>query len=192
MPGLFSTAAINRLRRTAAGTDPPPRERAGCWGSPWPDTSSSRSPAPHRSDRRRRVHGRGRLAPRADRLPPVPPIRIADISDRDERNALDERYRLAMEAINPMREERWATLHDQARALGAADYVAVVEESTGLIRPRSPTGCPPSSPTPRRCTTPHSAATWPSSRSRAGMRPWLTFPTCCAAEDGTSTSMRAG
>ena len=37
-----------------------------------------------------------------------------------------------MEAINPMRAERWATLHDQARALGAADYVAVIEESTGL------------------------------------------------------------
>ena len=47
---------------------------------------------------------------------------IAEISDRTERNALDERYRLAMEAINPLREERWLILHGQAHTLGAVDH----------------------------------------------------------------------
>ena len=59
-------------------------------------------------------------------------IRIADISDRDERNALDERYRMAMEAINPLRQDRWAGIHAGARALGAADYVELITQSTGL------------------------------------------------------------
>ncbi len=59
-------------------------------------------------------------------------IRVAEISDRDERNALDERYRMAIEAINPMREARWGRLHAAARALGANDYVALVVEATGL------------------------------------------------------------
>jgi len=60
------------------------------------------------------------------------PIRVADISDRDERNALDERYRMAVEAINPLREDRWSRLHVRAQALGAADYVELIRDAVGI------------------------------------------------------------
>lgn len=60
------------------------------------------------------------------------PIRIADVPLREERNALDARYRLAMEALNPLREERWGRLHERARELGAADYVTLVRDTAGF------------------------------------------------------------
>jgi hypothetical protein len=59
-------------------------------------------------------------------------IRVADISDRSERNALDDRYRMAIDAINPLRQERWTRLHEQARQLGAADYVELIRDATGI------------------------------------------------------------
>jgi hypothetical protein len=59
-------------------------------------------------------------------------IRVADISHRGERNALDDRYRLAVDAINPLRQERWAQIHERARALGADDYVELIQEAIGI------------------------------------------------------------
>ena len=60
------------------------------------------------------------------------PLRVSAIAHREERNALDERYRLAVEVINPLREERWERMYEGAAALGAADYVGLVRDSFGF------------------------------------------------------------
>ncbi|MGI8872639.1 MAG: hypothetical protein ACR2KI_08615 [Candidatus Limnocylindria bacterium] len=60
------------------------------------------------------------------------PLRIAEIADRAERNALDASYREAMEMINPLRETRWERLHDAAVVLGHDDYVALVRSTAGF------------------------------------------------------------
>ena len=59
-------------------------------------------------------------------------VRVAEIPDRAERNALDAVYLEAVEAINPLREERLRRLHELARELGAPDYVALYSQAKGI------------------------------------------------------------
>jgi hypothetical protein len=56
------------------------------------------------------------------------PIRIAGISHRTERNALDASYREAVDAINPLRETRLARLRAAMAELGYADEPALSRE----------------------------------------------------------------
>jgi hypothetical protein len=129
--GLFSEAAIDGLRAAAAGLDAAARRAQRLLGfavaghleraaAPVTDQVAVAEATAVVMWRRERI--RYRQAPQ----------RISEISDRDERNALDERYRMAMEAMNGLREERWTILHAAARALGAADYAALAGESSGL------------------------------------------------------------
>ncbi len=60
------------------------------------------------------------------------PVRIAQTPDRAERNALDSVYVEAMEAINPLREERVRALHELARELGEESYVALYSRVKGI------------------------------------------------------------
>jgi len=63
------------------------------------------------------------------------PIRVAEISDRRERNALNESHLEAVEAINPLREERHAATRAAMARLGYADEVALLHELHGVDVP---------------------------------------------------------
>jgi hypothetical protein len=56
------------------------------------------------------------------------PIRITQISNRTERNALDASYQEAVDAINPLREARLARLRAAMAELGFADEAALTRE----------------------------------------------------------------
>jgi len=58
--------------------------------------------------------------------------RISQIDGRTERNALFASYLEAMEAMNPVREERLAQTHELAAALGYRDYLQLVEVTRGF------------------------------------------------------------
>jgi hypothetical protein len=58
--------------------------------------------------------------------------RAADISNRAERNALAASYYEAVEAINPLREERQAAMQAAARDLGYADIPQLVAMTGGF------------------------------------------------------------
>lgn len=129
--GLFSTEAIDRLREAAAGSGAPAARAQRLLG--FALTGHLEQSVAGLTDRIAAAESTAVVVWRRERIGyRRASVRIAEISDRGERNALDERYRLAMEAINPLREERWASLHAGARGLGAADYVALIAEATGL------------------------------------------------------------
>jgi hypothetical protein len=129
--GLFSPAAIDGLRQAAAGTGPAAGRAQRLLG--FAVAGHLEQAAAALTDRIAAAEATAVVVWRRERIGyRRASIRIAEISDRTERNALDERYRLAMEAINPLREERWLILHGQARTLGAADYVALMAEMSGL------------------------------------------------------------
>jgi hypothetical protein len=58
--------------------------------------------------------------------------RAADIGSRAERNALAESYHEAVEAINPVREERFEAITGAAQALGYRDLVDLVNSTAGF------------------------------------------------------------
>lgn len=60
------------------------------------------------------------------------PVRIAETADRAVRNGLDAMYVEAMEAINPLREERMHALHELALELGDEHYVALYGRIKGI------------------------------------------------------------
>jgi hypothetical protein len=128
---LFTEAAIDGLRTAAAGSDAAARRAQRLLG--FAVAGRLEQDVAVLTDRIAAAESTAVVVWRRERIGyRRASIRIADISDRGERNALDERYRMAMEAINPLREDRWAGIHAGARALGAADYVELVAESTGL------------------------------------------------------------
>lgn len=58
--------------------------------------------------------------------------RISEISGRAERNGLFGSYLEAEEALNPMREERFARIGSLARELGYRDYVELIKTTRGF------------------------------------------------------------
>jgi hypothetical protein len=60
------------------------------------------------------------------------PNRAADIANRIERNALYDSYLEAVEAINPLRQERLATVRHAVGELGHADVPAMVAATAGF------------------------------------------------------------
>jgi hypothetical protein len=129
--GLFATDAIDGLREAASGADAA-AVRARRLLRFAVEGHLQQTVAGH-TDRIATAESTAVLMWRRERIRyRQASIRIADIADRSERNALDERYRLAIEAINPQRQERMEILHAEARSLGAADYVALIREATGL------------------------------------------------------------
>jgi hypothetical protein len=129
--GLFSKAAIDGLRTAAGGQDGAARRAARLLG--FAVQGRLEQSVADISDRIAKAESTAVVVWRGERIGyRQVSIRVADISDREERNALDERYRMAVEAINPLREERWEQLHAQARALGAEDYVSLIREAAGF------------------------------------------------------------
>jgi hypothetical protein len=129
--GLFSEAAIDRLRQAAVGTNASARRAHRLLG--FAVQGHLELSVADISDRIAVAESTAAVMWRGERIGyRQVPIRVADISDRDERNALDERYRMAVEAINPLREDRWSRLHAQAEALGAADYVELIRDAVDI------------------------------------------------------------
>jgi hypothetical protein len=129
--GLFSEAAIDGLRQAAHGSDAVARRARRILG--FAVAGHLERDVAILTDRIAAAETTAVVVWRRERIAyRRASIRIADISDRAERNALDERYRMAIEAINPLREDRWAGIYAGARALGAADYVELVTQSTNL------------------------------------------------------------
>jgi len=60
------------------------------------------------------------------------PARIAEIGDRVERNALHGAFEEAVEAINPLREERMHRLQALVLELGYADYADCIAQVRGI------------------------------------------------------------
>ena len=58
--------------------------------------------------------------------------RAADIANRTERNALAASYLAAVEALNPLREERHARIAAAVRELGFADVPAMIDQTAGF------------------------------------------------------------
>ncbi|HET6379581.1 MAG TPA: hypothetical protein VFH63_00900 [candidate division Zixibacteria bacterium] len=58
--------------------------------------------------------------------------RAGDITGRAERNGLAASYMEAVEAINPLRQERLETMHEAVRGLGFADMAEMVRETAGF------------------------------------------------------------
>lgn len=129
--GLFSDTAIEALRSAARGTDAAARRAHRLLA--FAVQGHLEHAVAETSDRIATAETTAAIMWRGERIGyRQAPIRVADISDRDERNALDQRYRLAVDAINPMRQERWAQLHDRTRALGAADYATLIGDVVGF------------------------------------------------------------
>jgi hypothetical protein len=129
--GLFSKAAIDQLRSAAAGQDPAARRATRLLG--FAVQGHLEQSVAEITDRIAKAESTAVVVWRGERIGyRQVSIRVADISDREERNALDEGYRMAMEAINPLREERWEQLHARAQALGAEDYVSLIREAVGF------------------------------------------------------------
>ena len=70
---------------------------------------------------------------RGERLPyRAVPIRVGEIAERTERNALDTAYLEAVELINPLREERLARQHQLAGELGYESYLELARAVRGF------------------------------------------------------------
>ena len=129
--GLFSEAAIEGLRASAAGSEAAAQRARRLLG--FAVQGHLEQTVAGISDRIAVAETTAAVMWRGERIGyRQVPIRVADISDRNERNALDERYLLAVEAINPLRMERWERLHAESRALGAPDYVALIRDVAGF------------------------------------------------------------
>ena len=105
--------------------------------------------------------------------------RAADIANRTERNALAASYLAAVEAINPLREERHGSgSHAAVRELGFADVPAMVGQTAGFDSDAlAGRDARASCPTRRRCTSPRCVGTWPRSTSSRAMPPRSTWST---------------
>jgi hypothetical protein len=60
------------------------------------------------------------------------PVLLRNEPDRSRRSALGQRYYSRMTEVNPLRADRWSTLHDEAQRLGFADYVELCDELRSL------------------------------------------------------------
>lgn len=128
---LFDRAALDGLARAAEGDGDAARQARRLWGFA-AEAHLERSVA----DLTDRVAAAEATAVVMWRGEPIGyralPIRIAELSDRGERNVLDASYREAVEAINPLRLERRAGMRETARDLGFDGIVPLAEAVHGF------------------------------------------------------------
>jgi hypothetical protein len=128
---LFDRTAVDALRRLAASDGDPAAQAAGLVATAV-DGHAEQQVA-ELTDQIRTAEARAAIIWRGERIAyRAAPRRIAEMSNRGERNALEASYQDAVEAINPLREERLGRLHEVATALGYADYTAMVSETRGF------------------------------------------------------------
>jgi hypothetical protein len=123
--GLFSTAAIDALRERAAKDDEAGREARELLAF-----ALQQHVAAATADLTERIEvaeARAAVIWQGEQIPyRQVPNRAADIANRTARNALYDGYLVAVEAINPLREEKLAAVRTAVRGLGYADVPAMV------------------------------------------------------------------
>jgi hypothetical protein len=128
---LFSTAAIDALRERGEKDDEGGREARELLAN-----ALSEHVAAAVADQTEQIEvaeARAAIMWRGERIPyRQVPNAAADVANRIERNALYDSYLEAVEAINPIREARLATVHETVRGLGYADVPAMVAATAGF------------------------------------------------------------
>ena len=128
---LFSRTAVDALEALRGGGGDPAGLAAALL--PFAAEGYAERQVVELSDRIAAAEARAVIIWRGERIPyRALPARIADISERSERNALDASYREAVEAINPLREARLAGLRGAWRELGHEDSFALARWTRGL------------------------------------------------------------
>ena len=129
--GLFSAAAIDALRERAEKEDDGGREAREMLAFALQEHVSAavaeQTEAIEVAEARAAIVWRGESIPYRQ-----VPNRAADIANRIERNALYDSYLEAVEAINPIREAKLATVRETVRGLGFDDVPAMVAATAGF------------------------------------------------------------
>lgn len=128
---LFGTAAIDALRERAAKDDEAGREARALLAF-----AVQQHAAAATADLTERIavaEAQAAVIWQGERIPyRQVPTRAADIANRTARNSLYDSYLEAVEAINPLREERLAAVREAVRELGYADVPAMVAGTAGF------------------------------------------------------------
>lgn len=125
-PDLFSRKAVDTLRRAADG-DGDPAHQARLLHAFALQSYLDRETV-DLTEQIETAEAQAIVVWRGERLPyRALPIRISEIADRAERNALYGAYLEAVELINPLREERLARQHELAGELGYDGYLALAK-----------------------------------------------------------------
>ncbi len=128
---LFGRDAVDALRRIAASNEPAATGAAALVATAVEGYAASR--VAELSDRIATAEAEAVILWRGERVSyAAAPHRVAEMSNRAERNALQASYLEAVELINPLREERLSRLHAVATELGYADYTAMIGEVRGV------------------------------------------------------------
>jgi hypothetical protein len=128
---LFATKAIEGLRRAAAGDDDAARQARALLAFAVEGHLAQRVAA--LTDALQAAEATAVVIWRGERIPyRAVPLRVARLSDRVERNALEASHLEAVEAMNPLRRERLEGLRAALTELGYADEVALTAELHGV------------------------------------------------------------
>lgn len=128
---LSDRKAISGLTKLAAGTGEEARQ-AGRLRS-WALEAHAQRAVADLTDRIVAAEATAVVEWKGERIPyRAAPTRIAELSDRAERNILDGSYREAVEAINPLRMARMARLREVAVELGFDDLVGLADAINGF------------------------------------------------------------
>ncbi len=128
---LFSHQAVEALRSAAKGDGESPNQARALLA--FASEGYAESSVVDLTDQIAAAEGSAIIIWRGERIAyRRAPARIAEISERSDRNALDASYREAVEAINPLREERFWRLHVAGGELGHADRLAMADATRGF------------------------------------------------------------
>lgn len=128
---LFDRAAVDGLRRAAEGDGEAAHQARRLWSlavEAYLDSS-----VVDLTERIAAAEATATIIWRGERIGyRAASARVAELSDRGERNILDAQLRIAVEAINPLRSERMEQRLATARELGFDDPVAMAEAVHGV------------------------------------------------------------
>ncbi len=130
-PDLFTRKTVDGLRRAAEGEDDQARQARLLHA--FALQSHLDAETAELTEQIETAEAQAIVVWRGERLPyRAIPIRVAEISDRGERNGLNAAYLEAVEQINPLREERLARRHQLADDLGYASYLELATAIRGF------------------------------------------------------------
>ena len=129
--GLFDRAAIDGLQRLAVGDGEDARQARRLWG--FAAEAYVERAAVDLTERIATAEATAGIMWRGERIGyRAAATRIADLSDRGERNALETSYLEAVEAINPLRLERLLRMRAATAELGFSDAVEMAAAVHGF------------------------------------------------------------
>jgi hypothetical protein len=122
---LFDRATVDGLRRLGEGDGEQARQARRFWG--FAAEAHVEQAVVHLTEQIATAEATAAIMWRGERIGyRAASTRIADLSDRAERNVLESSYLEAVEAINPLRIERLLRMRETTRQLGFEDAVAMV------------------------------------------------------------------